>query len=818
MSDTDHNHILNVLAQPSQGPAAADMRIIERSREIAAGSLSGALKGMLERLADEFFMLAEKAVQLDTQHLYFEAMSIVRDQRDRIEQGFRKHFILGFNSAVRADSGTSNKHANFDDEGEFDLVDADELEESIAIQEMTAKMKGTCHDELFALEKRMGVLLHDPEMRQHKNPLGVEVLANAFISACGESDARLKVRLLLVTMWDRQMQNGVLSTYHEVNQYLVEKDILPKIKRDIKRQEMSQVEQIASAAAHAAVQALSMTEEDGDVFETMRHLMHAAAMRSGLTGLSGGIGVPGTATSPSGSVEGAQPAPVAVAHNPLLLSQLTQLQHGVAATISPGAMGDAGMLVLGHTNVLRDLKSSELAPALGSADAMTIDIVSMLFDFIFDDQRVPDPIKALLGRLQIPVLKAAMLDQAFFSKKSHPTRRLLNVMAEAANGWGAEIGHDSPLYLIIDTIVQRINTEFESDMNVFVQALDTFERFLQEREHAADALVEVSIDMIEAREREQIKEEDAQAIAEDAVRARAMDNEVPETVRLFLCQEWIKPLRTAFIASGAESHAWLAAIGLMDDLIWSVRPKLTRESRQYMVKTLPGLLRRLQEGMLAADIAQPIRDQFMSQLVHCHAAAVKAGFQATAEPQSDTEEAWKSAVLARQASNQGQESAIVLPFARPDRAPDNGQVKLEIIKAQAGQGKLEVEEITIGSVAWSEADNFEDSAEPQPEAALTAIGAMDGVAAKHAVAELRPGVWVEFCHDGEEALLAKLKWISPLKSAYLFTDRQGKRAATMPLDKLEAAFRIGSARIIDELPLLDRAVDNVIETLKQAAA
>ena len=65
---------------------------------------------------------------------------------------------------------------------------------------------------------------------------------------------------------------------------------------------------------------------------------------------------------------------------------------------------------------------------------------------------------------------------------------------------------------------------------------------------------------------------------------------------------------------------------------------------------------------------------------------------------------------------------------------------------------------------------------------------------------------------------AKLKWISPLKSAYLFTDRQGKRAATMPLEKLEAAFRIGSARIIDELPLLDRAVDNVIEALKQAAA
>lgn len=821
MSDTDHNKILNTLAHSSQGPTAADMRIIERSREIAAGSLSGALKGMLERLVDEFFVLADKAVQLETQHLYFEAMSIVRDQRDRIEQGFRKHFIIGFNNAVRGESG-ANKNSNFDADGEFNLVDADDLEESIAIQEMTAKMKGASHDELFAVEKRMGVLLHDAEMTQHKNPLGVEVIANAFIAACGESDARLKVRLLLVTMWDRQMQNGILSTYHEVNQYLVEKDILPKIKRDIKRKDMSQVEQIASAAAHAAVQAIAMAEEDGDVFETMRHLMNAAAMRGGMPGLAGVVGIPsgaGATTSVLGSVEGQAHAAFAFAHNPMLVTQLTQLQHGATAGISAGAMLEAGMVALGHANVLRDLKTSELAPTLGSADAMTIDIVSMLFDFIFDDQRVPDPIKALLGRLQIPVLKAAMLDQAFFSKKSHPTRRLLNVMAEAANGWDDEIGHDSPLYLKIDAIVQRINAEFEDDVNIFAQALDEFEQFLQERENAADALVVISIDMIEAREREQIKEEDAQAIAEDAVRARAMDSEVPETVRLFLCQEWIKPLRLAYMGGGTESHAWLTAIGLMDDLIWSVRPKLTRESRQYMVKTLPGLLRRLQEGMLAADITQPIRDQFMSQLVHCHAAAVKAGFQAAVEPQLAAEDAWKSAVLARQASNHGQmqESAIVLPFARPERPQDDGQVKLEIIKAQSGLGKLEVEEITIGSVAWSEADDFENGAAQSDDAAME-IGILDVAAAKHVVAELRPGVWVEFCHAGEETMQAKLKWISPLKSAYLFTDRQGKRAATMPLEKLEAAFRIGSARIIDELPLLDRAVDNVIETLKQAAA
>jgi hypothetical protein len=239
-----------------------------------------------------------------------------------------------------------------------------------------------------------------------------------------------------------------------------------------------------------------------------------------------------------------------------------------------------------------------------------------------------------------------------------------------------------------------------------------------------------------------------------------------------------------------------------------------------MVKTLPGLLRRLQEGMQQAEIELTTRERFMSQLVHCHAAAVKAGFQTPLEPQPVAEEAWKAAVLARQASSQGsdKESAVVLPFARPAREPDERDVTLEIIKTESEHGKLEVEEITIASIGWSEADEFEENAEAEEMAPGPGNAALDQAKAKQLVAELKPGAWVEFRHEGEETLKAKLKWISPLKSAYLFTDRQGKRAATMPLEKLEAAFRIGSARIIDDMPLLDRAVGNVIEVLKKAAA
>lgn len=826
MSDAEHSKLLDALAESSHGPSPADTRILERCRDIAVGSLSGALKGMLDRLTDEFFAHAEKALQLDTQHLYLEAMTIARDKRAMIEDGFRLHFIRGFNDAVRSDSGHQRK-SSFDEESDFGLVTPDDLEESIARQEMAAKVKGNCRDELFALDKRMGALLHDEELVRHHNPLGAEVLADAFMVCCGETEASLKARLLFVTMWDKHMQNGVLSMYHEINQYLVEKNILPKIKREIKRQGMSNAAHIAAAAAQAAVQAMGFEDDEGEVFQTMQHLFSAAAARGTLPGMggmpgmmSGSYAAPGTpGMAWSNAVMGK--AGVSVAHNPMVVTQLTQLQHGDAAVLGTGMPIDASALVAGNVSILRELKNSDLAASLGSLDAMTIDIVAMLFDFIFEDKQVPDTIKALIGRLQIPVLKAAMLDQSFFSKKSHPTRRLLNALAEAATGWGDVISHESPLYQKVNAIVLRVNEEFEDNLAVFEGALDEFERFMEEQDHTSDALVEVSIDMIEAREREQIKEEDAQQAAESAVRARAADIEVPDTVRLFLCQEWIKPLCAAYLTGGSEGHTWIEAVGLMDDLIWSVRPKLTRESRQYMVKTLPGLLRRLQQGMTKAEVTQSARDQFMSQLVHCHAAAVKAGFQPTVEPQAVPEEAWKAGVRARHASSQEQakESAVVLPFVRPESAKDKGDVKLEIIRAPANDSRLEVEEITIGSIGWIEQEELDAQSDAlMPLDLLQENDVVDESAAKHLVAELKPGTWVEFRHAGEEKMQAKLKWISPLKSAYLFTDRQGKRAATMPLEKLEAAFRIGSARIIDDLPLLDRAVDNVLEALKQAAA
>ncbi|MEO1767620.1 DUF1631 domain-containing protein [Thiobacter aerophilum] len=817
MEGADPNARLNALETCRNEPTAAERRLLDRGMQIALGTLSGALKAMLEKAEEEFFQLAQKSTERAMEQLHLEAMSLVRMRAEEIEKRFREHLQGGMQAALLPHKRKTGQVQPLESD-QFTLVDPDDLEESIASQEIAAKIKHTCTEELAALEKRVGLLLHDPEFQRVKHPFDPAVLAEAYMAACRDTEAPLKIRLLLVTMWDKHMQDAVASTYHEINQYLIEKGVLPRIRREIRRGHTHTAE-IAALAAQAAVEAVQAAQADGDVFAAMQQWFARAAQRGALPqagGMPAGLGavaaglIPGgmlpSATlahgpadiaaggaSKSASEVAATPAPAAC--SPVILTQLTELQHGQGAERIPVlAQAAAGAPVA----VLREIREALPVDSLGPASAMTIEVVAMIFDYIFDDARVPDAVKALIGRLQIPVLKAAMIDPAFFSRKTHPTRRLLNLIGEASIGWQGTFDHDDPLYRQIERLVQTILDQFEDDLAVFENALAEFQSFLEEQERQAEALVAAATPLIVAREQRELAAEEAREAAQAAIERRARESELPEAVRAFLCETWMEVLCRARIEAGGDGPAWQEALATMDELVWSTRPKPTREDREHLIKILPSLLKRLKNGMEAAGTCEEVRDRFLSQLVKCHASAVSAGFaQESATP-----------------APAPRETAVVLKFPKPQATP----VKLEILTPADDEGQVEVEEITISGVGWAEEEAFAPTASGADGAETTTAPEIDAEIAREAVAALKPGMWVEFRHTGMEPLQARLKWISPLRGAYLFCDRQGKRGATMPREKLEAAFRIGTARLLEDVPLMDRAVDNVIETLKQAAA
>src|SRR4030065_2208907 len=99
-------------------------------------------------------------------------------------------------------------------------------------------------------------------------------------------------------------------------------------------------------------------------------------------------------------------------------------------------------------------------------DGVLGDAVAMLFDVVFDESAIPDRIKAQIARLQIPVLKAAMLDRNFFSQSNHPVRRMLDAIATLAVHLPDNEAGNARLEAI-SKVVSRVLARFEHSIPLF---------------------------------------------------------------------------------------------------------------------------------------------------------------------------------------------------------------------------------------------------------------------------------------------------------------------------------------------------------------
>ncbi|MBY0468641.1 MAG: DUF1631 domain-containing protein, partial [Burkholderiaceae bacterium] len=82
----------------------------------------------------------------------------------------------------------------------------------------------------------------------------------------------------------------------------------------------------------------------------------------------------------------------------------------------------AGLMAV---NLIRAHRDELMQASNGKLDHMVIDVVGSLFDQILSDTRVPPQMARQIARLQLPVLRVALVDSTFFSSRKHPVRRFV---------------------------------------------------------------------------------------------------------------------------------------------------------------------------------------------------------------------------------------------------------------------------------------------------------------------------------------------------------------------------------------------------------
>lgn len=788
------------------------VRVINDCRDIALKRITEVLSKTFDTIEDELFEMAEKSIDRTAQNLYLDARAQAREKRGAIAVAFKKQFLSFFEKKMNGDDGESKKAAagGFN-MLELSLVGDDDLEEKLAVEAIAKRLTNNCDDELRAVSQRLGFLMLEPELKDEANPISPDTIVKALQVACEQMTAGYQAKLTVMRMVEAGMAKEMLGVYRDINTHLVSRHVLPQIRPTYHRPQASGSRTTPSnnnatnPVGTGTAPAGTTPQTANDLFATLQQLIAGAAVTNP-SPVNAGTGLFGA--TPSANSGTAQDMGSITSTG--LISALTDIQHqlmaGRAETAQFAAMLNLQNFVPGETptaslNFLREIKQQAVATGSNQVDAMTIDIIAMLFDYVFEDKAIPDSVKALLAKLQIPVLKVAIMDKSFFSLKTHPARRLLDVLAEASICFAGQASKEDPLYQQIETVVSRIHDEFTTDVTLFADMLAEFEAFMVARESVSEDRAEQSARALHESE----KREMARMIAIDETDRRANETKLPVAVSAMLRGPWARVLERVYIRDGGRTENFAEFLEAADDLIWSVTPKADQEQRKRLVMMLPTLLKRLREGMEIAAVEQQERERFFAALVDCHAAAVKAGLRG------------ESVTPLIQASQSTAETAPLFEKLINEEKAREAALKNTnrsgIARIQFTDTGVEIEEIVAGGKAGVADSKDAQLAEP--------VAASDDAASfdlDQPMPALKRGAWLEFIQAGGSKIRAKLTWVSPLKGVYLFTNPGASEALSITPDVLEAQFKRGLARLIEESSLIDRAVDSLVHSLAGASA
>ena len=705
-------------------------------RDTCVGELREALQALFENADDTLFGLADKATSNLEQNAYFEAMRDLRLKRKNIERSFLQRLFEAFVRCARGGLARTDAPLEALTGESLSLLNNDDLEESVAIDAMVAKVLGRDGQAFEHLTQRIGAVLSvrlDPAL----NPLGPKVLGECFLQACGALGVEIRVKLIILKLFEKSVLGRCAELYQSANQLLIEAGVLPEIKAPpaARRKPVSST----SPALNA--------EDEAQAFGALQTLLSQVR-----------------ASGVQAHVSTADAQPITQQD---LMRLLSHLQHHAGDQVQAS---DADLRAQVAELLAKASAKSGRARVVGAVDEDVINLVSMLFEFILDDRTLPDSLKALIGRMQIPMLKVAVLDKSFFSRGSHPARRLLNEIASAAMGWSDQddVKRDQ-VYVRIEQVVQRLLNDFVDDTTIFNELLADFTAFTGSERRRSELLERRTRDAEEGRAKAELARREVQLVINERIAGRSL----PKLVVRLLQEAWSKVLMLVCLKHGVGSEAWQQAVQTMEDLIWSVEPHEADADRLRMAQRMPDLLKALREGMADAALDPFVTRELFAQLQALHLERLKRRVEPSQESLPESLDAPLLELPPREAESES--------------APTTEQVVEEIVLLAPGEAaELDAGwELPEDDDAWQQVDR------------------------------LHVGSWLEFTEADDHKVRCKLAAAIKATGKYIFVNRTGMKVLEKSRQALAVEFRRGSVRLLDDALLFDRALESVIGNLRR---
>jgi len=553
------------------------------------------------------------------------------------------------------------------------LVDDHELELHISADRFALEISHACEWEIRELDAYIGTLMGLEAAEHKRNPLRAEVVGQAMIRAIEAVSDRPEVRKVLVTEIGRSLAQAMRQTYGDIVADLRHAGVRPigmavrgsglrgqslhgSLAGDLHDRagphgghdaadsasahhgghELSASGRLSSRqtpasgrggfalSGHGSVGpavAASMGRVDGEMMALIRRLAQGAGQESGdANGYHDG----GAGHQHGMAVD--EPARRAPGHggygqgyggggDDFGFAAGGQGGHGGHG----GEHGDEGPrwiapnLIVAHREELRQ-------HATGALDHMVIDVIASLFDQILADGKVPPQMARQIARLQLPVLRAALGDNSFFSSRRHPVRRFINRIASLGTAVDDFEGDEGRALLArVTSLVQAVvDGDFEQ-IEVYEQQLLALESFIGEQARAA-LLANGAADAVLARKEQQLRVQHRFA---EELETSLQGLPVPQFLRSFLAGTWSQAIASAAVEEGIDSATTQRLRTVGRELVMSVQPKGVPAQRQLFLRQLPQLMKDLNTGLDRIGCTDEVRRDFYAQLMPAHAESLK---------------------------------------------------------------------------------------------------------------------------------------------------------------------------------------------------
>lgn len=178
------------------------LNLLRDCRDQTVERVLASISLMFAKLDDVLFELADKSLDLNDYNFYLAARQKVKERRRAIESEFKSRFVKTFNEAIKREEITQTGF-ELADGSCISLVENDDLAKVVAVGDIARRIKNRCPEQLFALTRRIGALMFEPDLEDAANPLNPAMICNAFQAACGESHADIRIKLTLLEQFEK---------------------------------------------------------------------------------------------------------------------------------------------------------------------------------------------------------------------------------------------------------------------------------------------------------------------------------------------------------------------------------------------------------------------------------------------------------------------------------------------------------------------------------------------------------------------------------------------------------------------------------------